>query len=710
MASTDRSSLFPQMLSQDHSLRRRQRQSKSNIKTFFACGVGFAILMAQGCDSATEAPPPQQSRPSSSYSYNQPEEKPARPENVADWTEADYFSAKKERDPKLAEAATYFASNNVGNAEAATFLADLLTKEPETEDDSASNSSYGGYGSRSYGSGYGGYGPGSDGDVGPAVIAGLGVNNTDAARKALIELIKGKFETEVEDGVAATAALEALANPYNARSEELFFHIVATPQRFRSGGVVDLPGSTPPDPYGSGEAPVTARALQSQALDLIREPASERLRLKLAEVALNGSVDGQTRDLLLNFLRESNPENMPAQLAIYGSESADDVVRDDFEAIFLAQSSNALATLLGVPFDTEISNASSEDDTFAGAAGGRGAEAYGYGETGYGSPDSNPYYTNGTGQGTSEDTVAAPTMTSAQASSVAKLLWQGEFFQTALGRLETVKGRDPNLQPLVLAGSMMVPGARAATVAKLSTRESSQEAAKWLLDAGAFQDVMVDPGLLLAVKRLPFKEERRRERRDDRRRGTRTDDGGYGSYAGNDDEDEADPLEDLLSRVSSQLREASGQRSSPSERPFEFHKDASVVAEYHFDSSSLAGKTSGLNVAPLKVHFARIEQEESFVKMNGFYRRKLDYRLAKVRDIDDGVWLERTRQDHDAGTVISYDVFIRRGEGEDDSRSRGYGSGRDEDERDRVDEDREPRPLVIEILAIEAEATPFVDS
>lgn len=59
----------------------------------------------------------------------------ARPEEVADWKEKDYRSAKVDRDPRLLDAVAYLGESNSGDPDTAKLLAELLTvpEDPEPE-------------------------------------------------------------------------------------------------------------------------------------------------------------------------------------------------------------------------------------------------------------------------------------------------------------------------------------------------------------------------------------------------------------------------------------------------------------------------------------------------------------------------------------------------------------------------------------------------
>ena len=58
-----------------------------------------------------------------------------RPEDVAEWEDKDFRSAKADRDPRLLDAVAYLGENSSGDAEAATLLVELLSipEDPEPE-------------------------------------------------------------------------------------------------------------------------------------------------------------------------------------------------------------------------------------------------------------------------------------------------------------------------------------------------------------------------------------------------------------------------------------------------------------------------------------------------------------------------------------------------------------------------------------------------
>ena len=122
-------------------------------------------------------------------------QKPARPKDVAEWTPGDFFSARRDNDPRLIEAVTYHGKHFV-TKESAELLAKLL--EPPSADPAARRSP-----PRAA----------TDPAMIEAVVAALVANGTTTARQILERLVSGTQETRRSsacghsraEGAAATA-------------------------------------------------------------------------------------------------------------------------------------------------------------------------------------------------------------------------------------------------------------------------------------------------------------------------------------------------------------------------------------------------------------------------------------------------------------------------------------------------------------------------
>jgi hypothetical protein len=122
--------------------------------------------------------------------------------------------------------------------------------------------------------------------------------------------------------------------------------------------------------------------------------------------------------------------------------------------------------------------------------------------------------------------------------------------------------------------------------------------------------------------------------------------------------------------------------SRPGGIPVQLHKNATIEAEYHIRwPQDAASKLSGVDIAPLELHYVRVSADQNTRLVPSHYRR----RVPNVREEMDGsiTWYDGFERDREKRIARSIDIRI---DGiEDSSRSAGSGSG----------------PLTIEILTVE---------
>ena len=122
--------------------------------------------------------------------------------------------------------------------------------------------------------------------------------------------------------------------------------------------------------------------------------------------------------------------------------------------------------------------------------------------------------------------------------------------------------------------------------------------------------------------------------------------------------------------------------SRPGGIPVQLHKNATIEAEYHIRwPQDAASKLSGVDIAPLELHYVRVSAEQNTRLVPSHYRR----RVPNLREEMDGsiTWYDGFERDREKHIARSVDIRI---DGiEDGSRSAGSGSG----------------PLTIEILTVE---------
>jgi hypothetical protein len=149
--------------------------------------------------------------------------------------------------------------------------------------------------------------------------------------------------------------------------------------------------------------------------------------------------------------------------------------------------------------------------------------------------------------------------------------------------------------------------------------------------------------------------------------------------------------ENLLRAICQQFRAAAGAPAEGS-RPagagsdakdvlLKLHSPADVVATYRADwPAGLSGKPAGLNIAPLRVRYVRIEQQARPLRVLAYYRRQLPD--CEERRIEQGVWLDALTTG-EGGTARSTDVLITKA-------NKNLPALADQEQR-----------LIIEVLAIE---------
>lgn len=260
-----------------------------------------AVATLTGCggdEPAAQAP----ARPSySNYSY-QEEQRPQRPENVNEWTNEHFLSAKQENDPKLAEAVRAYGEKHVGQPQAVSLLVQLLTKQ-EAADANAGGYGGGGYSSYGYGNSYDS--AGGDSEPGPAIVRALVINDTEEARLVLNNVLAGNISTVMEENVAVSEVLRHLAENQQPENNAILFAVATMPEQFRAGGGTGENSDPTQDAYGYGnsygygdesrpviDGSVTAASMQQFALELFSDTADRNTRTQLAHAALGRHATG----------------------------------------------------------------------------------------------------------------------------------------------------------------------------------------------------------------------------------------------------------------------------------------------------------------------------------------------------------------------------------------------------------------------------------
>ena len=102
---------------------------------------------------------------------------------------------------------------------------------------------------------------------------------------------------------------------------------------------------------------------------------------------------------------------------------------------------------------------------------------------------------------------------------------------------------------------------------------------------------------------------------------------------------------------------SAGAGSDVKDLPLKLHSPADVVAAYRVDwPEGLAGKPAGLGISPLRVRYARIEQQARPLTVLAYYRRQLPD--CEEHRIEQGVWLDVMGATGEGGATRSIDVLI----------------------------------------------------
>ena len=615
---------------------------------------------------------------------NQPaEEKPAEPEipplpeNVAKWKKDDYFRARREKNPKLLEAVAYLGKSFPGKDTVAEGLTDLLKPlPPEKPAETPSNPnppSAPGVaqppnpkaaptnpeltpmnpelappppsefnpphnGVQPYN-----HSPGSMSGLVEAVIAALGENGSDTAKKTIEGVLAGTFETD-DDKVAVEAALKALLAHPGKENDALMLQALTKPDALR-----------PTDRQG----PWTPKDLNAKAFELAKISASSGLRKAMAAALLEHHVRLDPKDPMHEFLLSPDPLNCEAQLVLYRKADLTKETKTTLEDQFLDYGAFAMARLLDIP-----------EKLNGNPRGGMGVPQVGHEQEGgliggFDVPGLDPDDEKSAKNGKKTN----PKLDLAQ--RIANGLWSKQFLallepKLRPSELDTLEKR-PKL--LLLAGTIPQDSTRSA-LSRLF-RKHWDQGPKALETAGLDEKVITDPGLLAVIKMLP--------RRDHKTttRGARPSGGGSKLIedARKKQETEQEWWDFSYKMVGSWCKrfhaaaqakaKAAEENDSVAEAPlklpegFVLGRNARVVSSYHLSwPDAVLPEIAHLNPGLLEVYYIRVEEMNTPRKATAFYSRKADLRSADARTVDKTTWLDNVRIGSDKGRRRSLDVLI----------------------------------------------------
>jgi hypothetical protein len=415
-------------------------------------------------ETQPEASQPEQPQPGGGGHGNDQEAAPGTgtppaqlklPDDISKWEGADFIRARQDNSPKLLEAVAYLGEKYPGSVPMAKQLADLL-KTPRPSDPSAAPSAQNAV-------------PG----LIEAVINALGKNDSQPARKTLMQILNGKLTTD-DDKTAVEAVLKTLVQTPSTENDETISKVIVSPEQFR-----------PATPQGAWQP----SELRSRALELIKQNPSESLNVKLAEMLMQKGFE--SNDPALEYLLQNNLLNLNAQLHLYQSEDLSADAKTRLEQYFLERSSQAIGMMSGIPLAVDGSGT-----TTSGAewdkimSGGRGKSA--------------PSGSDATNAGSAADAAKSKISDYERGAYLAKLLWGEPLAGLMFERVSEVRSLEKSAPEIVLASTLPLDSIHSAVYKALKKRWSA-EGLPQALDAGWNDNTnktMSDPGLIVVIKML----------------------------------------------------------------------------------------------------------------------------------------------------------------------------------------------------------------
>jgi len=624
-----------------------------------------------------------------------------------------------------------------------------------------------------------------DADTIKAVVGALWVNGGKVAKESLAGILAGTVASD-SDVAATKAVLESLLESGTPASEAALLTAITQPDSIRpkpktgtspstgiappSGEPVSSPDSssmsppsmTPPPPMPSDPAmmssgypgmggmqggKLSAADLQTLALAVAKPIAKQEFRVKLATALTEKRTAEEFRGALLRFLLDPNPENLAAQFLLLKGDAIDAAAKATIGSYLTTYSSQALASLLGVP-TLSLKGSQGVAAGFPGPMSGMPPSGPDAAMSSPPSivpptdasappsmPPSSPYPgtseypgmgsgSTGASQGISIIELAKQYAKDPElAYRVGSQLWGGDFVALVTSQLDEIPSLGAGASKIVLASTMPTDAVRAKLYEAI--QKHWQEGPAALQAAGLGGAVLNDPGLLAIFKSLPRRDVsqdrltplqmRARERRSSQ--GAGGDPGAGGGQPGADDtkgrkkfgakkpkvgEAAAEPAapaagqpisgqpmpgqgapgpqsgksaEYLWMNASESLARAmceqyaaaakaaaeKGISVDQKSRPIELPAAANVTAEYHLDWPKGLAQPDGLSGASpsaMTVHYVRLEQESSPVKIFGYFKRRI------MRPVEHpattGYWMESFRPLPKSDRKLSVDVLVTR--------------------------------------------------
>ena len=603
---------------------------------------------------------------------------PALAEDVAKWKKEDYFRARQENSPLLLKAVEYLGQTAHSDA-AAQGLADLLKRlpdEPFAANPAALNPAQAAARPPRN--------PGDSSKLVEAIMAALGNNGSELAYKTLEQILEGRLITE-DDRMAVEATLRTLAAHPGAQNDALLLRAMTAAEALR-----------PADRQG----PWPARELRLRALELLKPAGpgdfrmgpggpiesrpvvvSGEFRRKLAEAVAGRFEKFDPRDPIREYLLAADPLSCDAQIVIYANAGTSKDTRARLEQIFANYSSTALNRLMGLVV---------EEVPGAGMPAGqppRPADA-----------DFDP--------------------------QLVTSLWSDQFRTAFDPQLDDLRSWENKPQTVLLAST--IPQESTRTALWKALRKHQGDGPKALETAGWIDRMTTDPGLLVIIKLLSRKEGKPSgpgQPPANQPRGPNPNATNKIEAARQASQKKAQAEQDWMAlcsklvitwckrlnatvvakeKVAAEAGQSLDDAKSKLPGDIELDAAAKVTVAYHVVwpddmSSATLQQKPGL----LDLYYVRVQETSRLKRATTFYCRQAKIKLAEVRAIDKGAWIESPRPPTaQSDRRRSLDVLITRSD-EKAGDSARPDTGIPATGKADAAKDDEETDLVIEILSIE---------
>ena len=451
----------------------------------------------------------------------------------------------------------------------------------------------------------------------PALLAGIGRIGGDEAFEIYLKLLHGEEETDMPDRQVVSQVCATLLENPSPQTEELYFEVLTSPETFRTPAAAMTRTLT-------GQQPLSAELLQSEALRAATTNASRGLKLSIAEWLVGPSVGPQQRNVLLPLFRGDEIDNLPAQAVLFNSGVLPAVEEARLVKQFRERSRIAGLHFLGLNTSQSIP-ASRSRFSFDSRRSNTMARATQY-------------------------PIEEQTVLTAQA------LWAPTMIENLAARATTGEAKTAG-DWIALLTSIPSDAARSrvSQFLELHWRDGPAKVKTGFADA-------TDPGVLATVKRL------RRDENNYRLDMIHRDRQAWSSKAqrGGDDDLVKVQWTDFVEETARQMMQRVASAAQTPERdggqslPWgaSLPEGAEVIAEYRGELTPDEVGCEACSLAPTIVHYARVDVKARARAVHGQLLR--EFKGAVSRPTAEGRWIDWSNEEEEGATRIrTADVFIR---------------------------------------------------